>query len=86
VTQSTADIEQDVLGFLEQHTRKSWTTDTDLFATGGMSSMFALQLVIFLEKRFGVAIDGEDLHLDNFRTVNAMAGLVHRLRGGSAGE
>lgn len=78
--QTTTTIETDLLGFIEQRTRKAWTPDTDLFAAGGMSSLFAMQLVMFLESTFDVEIDGDDLKLDNFRTINAMAALVRRLR------
>lgn len=41
--------------------------------------MFAMELVVHLEQRYGVAILGEDLKLDNFRTVERMTSLVLRL-------
>ena len=40
--------------------------------------MFAMQLVLFLEKNFQVEISNEDLELKNFQTINAMAELVGR--------
>ena len=52
--------------------------DEDMFATGRVNSLFALQLVTFLEKEFGAKIENEDLKIDNFRTVNAIADLVGR--------
>ena len=52
--------------------------DEDIFALGFVNSLFAMELVMFVEKTFGVAIDRDDLELDNFRTVNAIAGLVRR--------
>ena len=52
----------------------------DLFASGLVSSMFAMQLVVHLESAYGIAIIGPELKLDNFRTVQAMANLVLRLR------
>lgn len=84
--QTTAGVAEQVLRFVEQHTKQTWAQDTDLFASGGVSSLFALQLVMALEKTFGIAIAGEDLKLDNFRTVNAMATLVRRLRNEENGE
>ncbi|GAA2785660.1 phosphopantetheine-binding protein [Crossiella cryophila] len=54
--------------------------DHDLFASGLVSSMFAMQLVVHLEGTYGVAIVGGDLKLDNFRTVDRMTELVLRLR------
>jgi methoxymalonate biosynthesis acyl carrier protein len=52
--------------------------DADIFATGQVNSMFALQLVMFLEKEFGTAVDNTDLGLDNFRSITAIAEFVKR--------
>jgi methoxymalonate biosynthesis acyl carrier protein len=52
--------------------------DDDIFAMGFVNSLLALQLVNFLQKRFQITIDDEDLDLDNFRTLNRMASLVER--------
>jgi methoxymalonate biosynthesis acyl carrier protein len=79
--QSAAKIEQGVLRFLEAQTRRTWDAQTDLFAPGELSSLFALQLVVFLEENHGISIRGKDLRLDNFRTVRNMIALVERLRG-----
>ena len=73
-------VESDLIDFLEQQTRSPWEPDTDLFRAGGLSSLFAMQLVVHLEKSYGIAIRGADLRLDNFRTVRQMAALVGRLR------
>lgn len=78
-TTTADDVEQDLLRFLKQHTKKSWEPDVDLFASGAVSSLFAMQLVMFLEKNFDIAIGGDNLTLANFRTVNAMTALVRRL-------
>jgi methoxymalonate biosynthesis acyl carrier protein len=52
--------------------------DEDIFSLGFVNSMFAMQLVTFVEHEFCITIENEDLELDNFRTVNAIAGLVER--------
>jgi methoxymalonate biosynthesis acyl carrier protein len=44
--------------------------------------MFAMQLVMFVEKEFGIIVEDEDLDIDNFRSVNAIAGLVERKQQG----
>lgn len=74
-------ISQELLSFLESRTKTSWDVDRDLFRSGGLSSLFAMELVMFLEKTFGIRISGPDLRLDNFRTVTSMVELVNRLRG-----
>jgi len=76
-----AEIERQLLAFVEKHTKKTWTPDDDFFAAGAVSSMFAMQLVVFIESTFDVEVSGDDLVIDNFRTVGAMTALVSRLRG-----
>jgi methoxymalonate biosynthesis acyl carrier protein len=72
-------VRADLVAFLEPHLRADVTGDLDVFASGGMSSLFALELVVHLEQAFGVSVEGPDLKLDNFRTVDAMTALVLRL-------
>jgi methoxymalonate biosynthesis acyl carrier protein len=73
-------IEKSLLRYLESRTKTVWDRDRDLFNTSGLSSLFAMELVVYLEKSFDVVIMGSDLRLDNFRTVRAMTALVRRLR------
>jgi acyl carrier protein len=53
--------------------------DEDIFAIGFVNSLFAMELVIYLEKEFDLVLPNDELKLDNFRTVTAMAALVERL-------
>lgn len=50
--------------------------DEDIFVLGFVNSMFAMQLVLFMEQEFQITIENEDLEFDNFRTVNAMTRLI----------
>jgi acyl carrier protein len=50
----------------------------DIFATGFVNSMFAMQLVQFVEQAFGITCESEDLELDNFRSIDALAAFVQR--------
>jgi acyl carrier protein len=52
--------------------------DEDIFSTGFVNSMFAMQLVLFIEQEFQVTIENEDLDFDNFRTINAIVRLLDR--------
>jgi acyl carrier protein len=58
--------------------------DEDIFALGFVNSLLAMQLVAFVEKEFGVAVEDQDLDLDNFRSIGAIARLVERKQGGAA--
>lgn len=63
--------------FLAAHIRgQNIGVDDDIFALGFVSSLFALELVMFLEREFEIHIDNEDLDLANFRTIRAMSALV----------
>jgi methoxymalonate biosynthesis acyl carrier protein len=53
----------------------------DMFATGFVNSMFAMQLVQFVEQTFGVSVESEDLEIDNFRSIDAIVALVEREQG-----
>jgi methoxymalonate biosynthesis acyl carrier protein len=76
---TTTDIARSLVAFLEDRTKRTWDTDTDLFRSGAVSSLFAMELVVHLEATFGIAITGPDLVMDNFRTVDVMTALVERL-------
>ena len=52
--------------------------DEDIFALGFSNSLFAVELVMFIEKTFGFTVRNDELRLDNFRTVRSMAELVQR--------
>ena len=65
--------------FLSRYVRNhQLSDDDDIFALGFVNSMMAMQLVLFVEKEFGVTVEDEDLDLINFRSVSAIANLVER--------
>jgi methoxymalonate biosynthesis acyl carrier protein len=76
-------VEEALLSFLTERTKTAVEPDQDLFKSGLVSSMFAMQLVVYLEEQYDIAVIGPDLTLDNFRTVHAMTRLVLRLRDAS---
>lgn len=52
----------------------------DIFSLGFINSLFAMELVMFIEKDFGITIPNDELVIDNFRTVTRMTDLVRKLR------
>ncbi|MBN3876731.1 MULTISPECIES: acyl carrier protein [unclassified Nostoc] len=52
--------------------------DEDIFALGFVNSMFAMQLVLFVEQEFQIIIENDDLELENFRTINSIVNLIER--------
>ena len=45
-----------------------------------LDSLAVVELVVALEDRFGIAIDGEDVTAEAFETVAGLAALVERAR------
>ncbi len=54
--------------------------DTDLFETGLVSSLFAVQVVMWLERVLHVPVASDDLDLGNFSSIAAIAEFVTRKR------
>jgi methoxymalonate biosynthesis acyl carrier protein len=50
--------------------------DDDLFESGLVNSLFAIQLMTFIEKTFGVEVEADDLDIKNFRSLNAATDFV----------
>ncbi|MFJ2862503.1 phosphopantetheine-binding protein [Kitasatospora sp. NPDC087314] len=70
--------------FLTVALRRPVAPDEDYFALGLADSLFALELVVFVEERFDIRIEVDDLDLDSFRTAERIAALVERKRAGLA--
>lgn len=74
--------EQKILEFFKSKGKSTGLEfDTDLFKTGFVNSLFALEMVVYLEKAFGVRIRNSEITEENFRTISSIAGVVNRARG-----
>lgn len=57
--------------------------DLDIFDEGLVSSLFAIELMTFIEKNFAVKVTMEDLDMNNFKTVNSITRFIeHKKAGG----
>lgn len=52
--------------------------DDNLFESGIVNSLFAVQLMTFIEKTFGIEVGPDDLEIANFKSIEAAAGFVVR--------
>ncbi|QDQ09906.1 acyl carrier protein [Streptomyces spectabilis] len=50
--------------------------DEDYFALGLVTSLFAIELVNFVEQRYGIEVTVDDLDLDHFRTLGRLRDFV----------
>jgi methoxymalonate biosynthesis acyl carrier protein len=60
--------------------------DEDLFASGLVNSLFAVQLVMWVERTHGLKVSGGDLDFANFRSVSAIAQFVQRKKSIAGGR
>lgn len=75
------DVKERTRAFLFRYVRTRQIEDTDdIFAMGLVSSLFAMQLVLFVEKEFGIKVANEDLDMKNFRTLSAISEFVAHKR------
>lgn len=70
--------EQTVRNFLGDFFDVSGVADDDnIFELGLVNSLFAMQLVNFIEQEFDVTVDNDDLDIQNFKSVSAISALIN---------
>ncbi|MCI9139116.1 MAG: acyl carrier protein [Lachnospiraceae bacterium] len=52
--------------------------DDNIFETGLVNSLFALQLVSFIEQEFDISIENEELDIQHFKDINSIASLISK--------
>ncbi|HZO75618.1 MAG TPA: phosphopantetheine-binding protein [Ktedonobacteraceae bacterium] len=73
------DVKQEVRTFLGRFFHNlELTDDQNFFELGFVNSLFAMQLVLFVESEFGMQIGDDDLDITHFQSINAIANLVER--------
>ena len=55
--------------------------DENLFESGIVNSLFAVQLMTFVERRFGIEVGMDHLDIENFKSISATAAFVARRTG-----
>lgn len=53
----------------------------DIFSTGVANSLFAMELVLFIERLLALQLPQHELTLDNFRSIESMTALAGRVAG-----
>ena len=74
-TQNVKDVLVDTLGLEDQVDRIDATTPL-LGSLPELDSMAVLELVLALEQRFGIAIEGEDVTADVFESLGTLTAFV----------
>lgn len=57
--------------------------DLKIFEEGLLNSLFAIELMTFIEKEFNIKIRIDDLDMNNFESVNVIADFIRKKQEGT---
>lgn len=78
-------IEAEMRDYLSKYVMvRTLLPDSSLFEAGFMTSLFAAQLITFVETHFEIRIPDDELEMRNFATIAAISSLIERLRSASS--
>lgn len=71
VTDAIRDYVTSVIG-------RTFLDDEDFFESGGVTSLFGMQIIGFVERAFDIEVLDDDLDIANFRSVSALSEFVSK--------
>jgi methoxymalonate biosynthesis acyl carrier protein len=77
------EVKETIRGFLSRYVKANVEDDQELLTSRLVNSLFAIELVLFVEKHFKIKVENEDLELKNFNSVRAIAEFIGRKSGGA---
>ena len=82
-TTAQADIKTQVKDFLQKRIGEDvqFSYEDDIFKLGLVNSLFALELVVFLENTFSITVENDDLDLNNFSSISNIEQFISRKKG-----
>ena len=77
------EIAQKIKEFIENHLaiyddEAQLNDDDNIFELGFVDSLFALQLIGFIEKEFSLELEDSDLDIKNFSSVNRIVAFINK--------
>ncbi len=70
-------IKQELKQFLFKSFKiNSIKDDQDIFDTGVVHSLFFIQLLIFIEKKFKIELNSEEFNITGLRSIDAISHLI----------
>lgn len=66
------DSKAQIKKFLKDRITSPIADGDDIFSLGLVDSLFAMQLVLFVEQEFEIHVENEDLDINNFCSVDAI--------------
>jgi acyl carrier protein len=75
------DVSQRIRSYFAKAIRTAVEDEDDIFELGLVDSLFAMQLVLFVEEEFSISAEREDLDIRNFCSIAALVAFVEAKRG-----
>ncbi len=70
-------IKNKVMDFIKRYAKiTEINEDENIFEMGFINSLFSIQLVLFIEKEFNIAVNNDDLGTDKFSTLNSICNYI----------
>ena len=75
---STSNVAAEIRGWLQENVtgNREIPDDYPLIESGVLTSLQTVELVMFMEDRFGVTVEDDELDEENFESIKSIAGLV----------
>ncbi|WP_130799457.1 acyl carrier protein [Streptomyces otsuchiensis] len=81
---SSTEIRSQVREFISgRFPQVTFDDDQDIFEMGFVNSLFAMELVVFVERTFSVRVPNGELRRENFRSVTSITEVVERVTAAS---
>lgn len=66
-----------IRSFLSKYIKdKNYLDGDNLFEKGYISSLMAMQLVLFVESEYSIKVENEELNFDNFKSVDTISQFI----------
>jgi len=74
------EIKDSIKAFVSNFTNKDIEDDTNLFEMGFISSLFGIQLIVYIEKAFEISLVLDDIPLERLQTLENIAALITSIK------
>jgi len=78
------DVETRIKRYFSKTVAEEIRDDDDIFELGVVNSLFAIQLVVFVENEFSITVERVELDINNFCSIAALTGYVRGKLGSAA--
>lgn len=67
-----------VTEFIKRYVGDNIDEKDDIFSLGLVNSLFAMQLIAFIENQWGISVSNSDLDFDNFKSIESIVSFIDK--------